>query len=250
LLVGADGVHSAARRIIDPAAPGPRYTGLGNVGGFARDVPIAASPGDYNMIWGKNCFFGYTVSPDGAIWWFANPPSRTEIPREELRRLTTAQLRDRLAGLLAVDKTPGAQIVQATTEEFRLTNQYDLPAVPVWHDQAMVIIGDAAHAVSPASGQGCSLAFEDAATLALCLRDAATVPQALRVYEQRRRDRVEQIVSWGSGMNQTKRQGLTGRMLRDLVLPIILKKASRPEEMTKMSWMFGHHIEWKQPVTA
>jgi hypothetical protein len=51
-------------------------------------------------------------------------------------------------------------------------------------------------------------------------------------------------------MNQAKRQGLTGRMLRDLVLPIILKKASRPEEMTKMSWMFGHHIEWKQPVTA
>jgi 2-polyprenyl-6-methoxyphenol hydroxylase-like FAD-dependent oxidoreductase len=140
--------------------------------------------------------------------------------------------------------------VQATTEEFRLTNQYDLPAVPVWYNQAMVIIGDAAHAVSPASGQGCSLAFEDAATLALCLRDAATVPQALRVYEQRRRDRVEQIVSWGSGMNQTKQQGLTGRMLRDLVLPIILKKASRPGEMAKMSWMFGHHIEWKQPVTA
>jgi 2-polyprenyl-6-methoxyphenol hydroxylase-like FAD-dependent oxidoreductase len=202
------------------------------------------------MIWGKNCFFGYTVAPDREIWWFANPPSRAEIPREQLRALTADQLRDQLVRLLSADKTPGAQIVRSTTGDIRLSNQYDLPAVPTWHNDAMVIIGDAAHAVSPASGQGCSLAFEDAVTLAPCLRDAPSVPAALHAYEQQRRSRVERIVAWGSGMNNTKKQGLAGRILRDLVLPIILKRAARPGEMDKMSWMYAHHIDWRQPAAV
>jgi hypothetical protein len=36
-------------------------------------------------------------------------------------------------------------------------------------------------------------------------------------------------------MNNTKKQGLAGRMLRDIALPIILKKAARPGEMDKMA---------------
>jgi 2-polyprenyl-6-methoxyphenol hydroxylase-like FAD-dependent oxidoreductase len=70
----------------------------------------------------------------------------------------------------------------------------------------MVIIGDAAHAVSPSSGQGASLAAEDAVTLGRCVRDAPTIPAALARYEQLRRARVERVVTWGSGMNNTKKQ--------------------------------------------
>ena len=33
-------------------------------------------------------------------------------------------------------------------------------SVPVWHDDRMVIIGDAAHATSPSAGQGASMALE------------------------------------------------------------------------------------------
>jgi 2-polyprenyl-6-methoxyphenol hydroxylase-like FAD-dependent oxidoreductase len=74
LLVGADGVHSAARRIIDPAAPGPRYTGLGNVGGFARDVPIAASPG------------AASPPPNSATGWPACSPRTRHRERRSCRR--------------------------------------------------------------------------------------------------------------------------------------------------------------------
>jgi hypothetical protein len=35
----------------------------------------------------------------------------------------------------------------------------------------MIDLGDAAHATSPSSGQGASLAIEDAVVLAKCLRD-------------------------------------------------------------------------------
>ncbi|SHM38641.1 FAD-dependent oxidoreductase [Actinacidiphila paucisporea] len=100
----------------------------------------------------------------------------------------------------------------------------------------------------PAAGQGFSLAAEDAVTLGRCLRDHHDVPGALARYEGLRRERVERVVAWGSGMNNAKKQGLAGRMVRDLVLPTILKRGSRPEEMRKMSWLFEHHIDWESSV--
>jgi 2-polyprenyl-6-methoxyphenol hydroxylase-like FAD-dependent oxidoreductase len=73
LLIGCDGIRSRTRAIIDPAAPAPRYTGLLNIGGFAPAASIAATPGTYDMNFGKRAFFGYFVSPPGEIWWFATP---------------------------------------------------------------------------------------------------------------------------------------------------------------------------------
>src|ERR671912_1004456 len=35
LLIGADGVHSRTRRLIDPSAPGARYVPVLNIGGYA-----------------------------------------------------------------------------------------------------------------------------------------------------------------------------------------------------------------------
>jgi len=52
-----------------------------------------------------------------------------------------------------------------------VTNAYDLAGVRTWHRDGMIIIGDAAHAASPATGQGASMALEDAVVLAKTLRD-------------------------------------------------------------------------------
>jgi energy-coupling factor transporter ATP-binding protein EcfA2 len=48
---------------------------------------------------------------------------------------------------------------------------HSLPHLPVWHTGRMIVIGDAAHAPTPSSGQGASLAIEDAVVLAKRLRD-------------------------------------------------------------------------------
>ncbi len=39
-------------------------------------------------------------------------------------------------------------------------------SLPVWHDGRLVLLGDAAHALSPQLGQGANLALMDAAALA------------------------------------------------------------------------------------
>src|SRR5215208_402562 len=53
LLIGADGIHSRTRRIIDPSAPGARYIPVLNIGGYASAVRVPAEPGSFRMIFGK-----------------------------------------------------------------------------------------------------------------------------------------------------------------------------------------------------
>ncbi|HYZ46824.1 MAG TPA: FAD-dependent monooxygenase [Actinomycetota bacterium] len=249
LLIGADGIHSRTRRIIDPAAPGPRYTGLGNIGGFTRDASVDTKPGIYAMVWGKRAFFGYTVSPSGEIWWFANPPSASELTRAELAATTTEQWKQRLIGLFADDVSQVAEIIRATTGELLGTNQHDMPSVPTWHEGPMVIVGDAAHATSPASGQGASMAIEDAVVLAKCLRDVPDIQQAFVAYEQLRRERVERVVAQGARSSSDKAAGPIVRVLRDLMLPVVLKRVASNGERS-LAWMYSYYIDWDDRMAS
>jgi FAD-dependent urate hydroxylase len=249
LLIGADGIHSRTRRIIDPAAPGPRYTGLGNIGGFTRDASVDTKPGIYAMVWGKRAFFGYTVSPSGEIWWFANPPSASEPTRAELAATTTEQWKQRLIGLFADEVSQVAEIIRATTGEPLGTNQHDMPSVPTWHEGPMVIVGDAAHATSPASGQGASMAIEDAVVLAKCLRDVPDIQQAFVAYEQLRRERVERVVAQGARSSSYKAAGPIARVLRDLMLPVVLKRVASSGERS-LAWMYSYHIDWDDRMAS
>jgi len=250
LLIGADGIHSRTRELIDPDAPKPRYSGLGNVGGYAPASAATAdelAPGGMTMIFGKRCFFGMTRAPSGEIWWFANPPRRAAIERAELAAITSQQWRERLAELFAGDAGPAARIVRAATEPVVGTNQYDMPTVPRWHRGPMVIVGDAAHAVGPSSGQGASMAIEDSLVLAGCLRDTPDISRALARYEQLRRARVERVVVHGARSGSSKAPGPVGRVVRDMLLPWILPRVTRP---AAMAWLFEHHVDWDASFAA
>jgi FAD-dependent urate hydroxylase len=248
LLIGADGIHSRTRRVIDPAAPEPRYTGLGNIGGFTCNASVNTRPGIYVMVWGRRAFFGYTVSPSGEVWWFANPPSARELTKAELAA-PTEQWKQQLIDLFADDASPAVKIIKATTGELPSTNQYDVPSVPTWHRGPMVIVGDAAHAASPASGQGASMAIEDAVVLAKCLRDLPSIRQGFAAYEQLRRERVERVVAQGARSSSGKAAGPIARVLRDLMLPVILKRAASSGEKS-LAWMYDYHIDWDEKVAA
>src|SRR5215204_2355030 len=112
LLIGADGIHSRTRRIIDPSAPGARYIPVLNIGGYARGVRVPADPGSFRMIFGKRAFFGYAVHPSGEVWWFANPPSAEEPTRAELAAIGTEQWREILIELFAGDASPAVEIIR------------------------------------------------------------------------------------------------------------------------------------------
>ncbi|MEU8915544.1 MULTISPECIES: FAD-dependent monooxygenase [Streptomyces] len=236
MLIGADGLHSVTRALIDPAAPQPRYTGQNTVCGYvpdATEVPLA--PDTYTMIFGKQAFFGCTRAPDGEVWWFANVPG-TEMDRADPPAVTPAAWRERVAGLFDGDDTPAAALVRATGDRVIASNAYDLATTPVWHTDTMVVLGDAAHAAAPNAAQGASMAIEDGIVLAKCLRDRADPHSAFAAYEQLRRERVEQVVAASAGMAKLTASGTPGR-------------PSRPEAAERGgagadNWLTGYRIEW------
>jgi len=243
LLIGADGLRSRVRTIIDPRAPSPRYVPLLNTGGLADGPRLDDEPGVMHMTFGKRLFFAHVVHPDGGVWWFANVPQKREPSPGDLT--VTATWREDLIRQLAVDRTPAVEIVRATREIYRPWATYDFPSVPTWRTDRMVIIGDAAHATSPAAGQGAAMAIEDAVTLARCLRDVPSIPKALAVYEGLRRERVEAVVERGKRNGDDKAVGPVGRVIRDFFLTRAFKN---PPTEDPNAFMWRHRIDWEAPV--
>ena len=249
VLIGADGIHSAVRKLIDPAAPAPTYMGLINLGGYARGVEVDAEPGSYTMIFGKRAFFGYVLAPSGEVWWFANVPRRDEPARGEAEEITPTQWQTRLAELYAADSGPAARLVLAsgTADISKASPIHSIPHLPTWHKDRIVLIGDAAHAPTPTSGQGASLSIEDAVVLAQCLRDLPTPEHAFTRFQALRRPRAERIIKQAARVNSSKIATPIIRMLRDATLPAIMKMVASSKQATAA---YRYHIEWDTPITA
>jgi 2-polyprenyl-6-methoxyphenol hydroxylase-like FAD-dependent oxidoreductase len=243
LLIGADGLRSRTRSLIDPAAPRARHLGLLNTGGFApAGLKVPGEPGVQNFIFGRRCFFGYLIHPSGEIWWFANPPSPKEPTPAEL---AATPWRARLLDLFKDDQGPMLPIIEATGHILPGWNTYDFPTVPRWFNDRMVIIGDAAHATSPSSGQGASMAIEDAVVLGQCLRDVPSTREAFATFERLRRTRVERVVAQGKRNGSGKAPGLVGAVMRDLFMPVM---ARRMEKKDMLGWITGHRLVWDNKV--
>ncbi|MCM0675787.1 FAD-dependent monooxygenase [Micromonospora phytophila] len=249
LLIGADGLRSRTRRLIDPAAPTPRYVPLLNAGGFTRVAGLGGEPGVMHMIFGRRCFFCWMPVGGDEVWWFANPPQPTELTPAQLAAIDAEQWRSRLRALFAEDAGPASRIIDATDRLECGWPTYDLPSVPVWHTDRMVIIGDAAHTAAPSSGQGAAMAFEDAVQLARCLRDLPDCAEAFGAYERLRRERVERVVVQGRRTSSTKVAGPVGRVVRDVALPLFARRFAR-DGGASLSWLYDHHIDWDAKVTA
>jgi len=111
-------------------------------------------------------------------------------------------------------------------------NAYDLPTVRRWHTDTMVLVGDAAHAASPAAGQGASMTIEDSVVLAKCLRDIPSFPEAFRTYERLRRPRVEQMVAMAAAQDPADQR-------------------ERPQvARATNAWLHEHRLDWESPVIS
>jgi len=240
LLVGADGLHSRTRKALDPHAPAPRYLGLLNAGGFTAGPADSGAmrPGVMQMAFGRRAFFGWVGAPDGSVWWFANPPAKQPVAPGEW---TPAAWKAHLLDLFAGDAIPAAALIAASDEVVGPWSTWDFPRVPVWHDDRMVLVGDAAHAVSPSSGQGVSMAIEDAVVLGRCLATIPAVPAALTEYERRRRGRVERVVAYGRRSGSTKTAGPVGAVLRDALTPLFLRLLYR--KGNPQAWILDHRVD-------
>lgn len=246
LLIGCDGIHSRTRRLIMPDAPQPVYTGVIDSGAIAPNTIGLQADSVMRMTFGMKGFFGYQVVPTGEVFWFQNFAEPAEPERERLDAIPGGGWQDRLIALHQQDHPPITEIIRSTISPIGRWPIYDMPPLPSWHTGAVCLIGDAAHAISPHVGQGASLAMEDAAVLAQCLRDIPAVERAFARFENLRRDRVETMVKAArrTGNQKAPSNGLT-RSLRDLVLPFFLKMGVKSAERA-----YAYHIDWNQTVLS
>jgi 2-polyprenyl-6-methoxyphenol hydroxylase-like FAD-dependent oxidoreductase len=202
-VVGADGIGSQVRQAVMPEAPKPSYTGMMAPGGFspctAADV-IPRSEQQVHFIFGQKGFFGYfhTVTAEGprTAWW-----STAAAPlgsKEEMAAVSKEDLQRRLMELHGDWADPVPQLIQSATETLNLAI-HDMAGLPRWSAGRTVLIGDAAHAVAPHSGQGASMALEDAMLLPKLLRETRgeAYEKVFAEFEQQRRPRTDKVIALG-----------------------------------------------------
>jgi 2-polyprenyl-6-methoxyphenol hydroxylase-like FAD-dependent oxidoreductase len=147
--------------------------------------------------------------------------------------------------LFASDRGPAVDLIAAGVLQLSADNTHDLPSVGRWHNGPMIIIGDAAHAPSPSSGQGASMAIEDGIMLAKCLRDHRDYRTAFAAFERIRRPRVERIVAQGARSSSTKALGPLGRTIRDAMMPLLFRYVITDKSL---AWMYDHEMDWTSRI--
>ena len=248
IIIGADGIWSAVRRLTMPEAPNPVYTGLIGVGGLA---PLHDSPGmmladesEMIMTWGPSGFFGYgigRVDQEKSMLWWSNQALETPPTRDELKSTPQEDLRHDLVATHGDWHTPIRQLIEQTDEVLRIAI-YEMPSLPAWHKGRAVLIGDAAHAMATSAGQGASQALEDTIALAKLLRDEpGPMQNAFPAFEEQRRQRAEKVSAISRRNSERKKTlGPFAERVRDFFVAHILPVVAR------RSWnaMYAYKVDW------
>jgi 2-polyprenyl-6-methoxyphenol hydroxylase-like FAD-dependent oxidoreductase len=246
VLIGADGVHSTVRRLIDPSAPGPRYTGMLAVEGRSS-FEVDGDLSTMTFAFGRKAYYLYWRLPPGGTIWGVNLPSASPLTVAEARELPPSHWMRVLEATYGED-SPGGELMRRTPLSSVLVNGalHIMPPVPHWSRGRMVLVGDAVHAPSNSSGQGASLSIESAVELARCLRDL-DVPDAFATYERLRRARVEAVAAGAAKVNHAKAPGRVGQAVLPLLMRPLMKLAMNPEK--KLGPVLRHRIDWDAPVS-
>ncbi|MFG1767853.1 FAD-dependent monooxygenase [Micromonospora parva] len=248
ILVGADGIRSTVRGLIDPAAPGPRFTGLLGFEAVARHE-VDVEPGTMTFAFGRRGYYLYWPEPGGGTRWGVNLPQQRPMSLVEARAVPAEQWLDTLRASYG-DDDPGRDLMATSNAaDLQVVGSLQImPPVPHWHRGRMVLVGDAAHAPSNSSGQGASLAIESAVQLARCLRDLPDVEAAFDAYVRLRRGRVEKVAARAARINHAKAPGAVARTLMPLLMPLMVRTVLDPEKTVADEQRYV--IDWDAPVTA
>jgi 2-polyprenyl-6-methoxyphenol hydroxylase-like FAD-dependent oxidoreductase len=247
LLVGADGIHSQVRRQIMPDGPQPDFVGITGIGGAVAQAAVPTlSPHDtesFNFTFGPKGFFGYCGGSTGEAMWWSNLPRAQPFSADELKSASSEALRQQMLERYGGYHEPIPTLI-ARTPKILALNVFDIRSLPRWHDRRVMLIGDAAHAVSPNAGQGASLALEDAMYLAKMLRDnGRDYASAFARFEQDRKPRVERIVAEGRrrGADKAIVSPLKSK-IRNAVLSVVLRLFGDRSQ----DWLFRYRIQWEE----
>ena len=199
-------------------------------------LPQNEAPGVTTMTFGADGFFGYgacstrsgtshnavsqCVPGTQAVWWSTYALEHL-IPREEINMDDIIQqLRSRHSGW----KDPVIEkVIEEVSSIDTIYPTWTTPDLPTWEKGGIILVGDAAHALQPSSGQGVSQALEDAEMLGMLLaenlgRKTSSDQEAIRLtaksYCKIRMPRAKKISDYTKRLGDTKRKkGFVGERM-------------------------------------
>ncbi len=186
VLVGADGLRSRVRNtLVQHVEPTAR--------GYTAWRGVAPHPGDLGAdaveAWGDRQRFGLFGLGEGLVYWYA----LASRPPGDRSPLDLGSLADRFS-----DWHPRVAATIRATDPAEATRHdvFDRPRGR-WRRGRVALVGDAAHGMTPALGQGGAQGLEDGVALGRLLANGGTLDAALAAFVRERRRRAVEI-AWRS----------------------------------------------------
>jgi 2-polyprenyl-6-methoxyphenol hydroxylase-like FAD-dependent oxidoreductase len=187
IVIAADGVHSKVRRLIFGEFK-TSYVGL-SVWRYAFKRPASLDTG--YIFFNKKHKLGIIPMTADDCYIFVNSAEGDNpiIPED--------QLVEKLKSYMVAYPIPMVQELIPQVTDAKLVNYRTLETLkmPVpWHQNRVVVLGDAAHTTIPQLGSGAALAIEDAVVLIEELQKEGSVEEVFERYMKRRYDRCKMVV--------------------------------------------------------
>ncbi|WP_027857779.1 FAD-dependent monooxygenase [Marinobacterium jannaschii] len=198
LVVGADGrMNSVVRQTLYAEKVSPCYQGFINIIGISQ-LEAAVLDNAIHDFRGAGERFGIVPVRAGLCFWAG--AWTAPLDRERSLSAWYAEMHRRF-----LDWPDPVQSVLNSYDKASLSRIFvhDLDPLPRWHQDNVLVIGDAAHASLPTSGQGACQALEDAWHLARILAGQSELDKVLTEFYRQRIAKVSAAQSVGRQLAQS-----------------------------------------------
>lgn len=229
LYISAEGIRSRARQALFPNWPAPQAQVLEFVGLVRCKNTVQWTRNNFNKfhaVSGGIAFGILAVDAEHVIWYIQFDAKKYPPPPEDTADFAQAR-QQFVKNLVGEWAAPVPHLVSITDFSYtHLWRPLDTDLVPAFYRGNLVLVGDAAHPLSPFTSQGVSSAVSDAVALAENLRTQSTLESALGRYSAERREQCAPYVQKGRELTH---HFLSPQIVSTILLPIAESEHVEPD---------------------
>lgn len=239
LVIGADGRMASCSRRYVTGSSAPVYQGFVNWIGVYEPADASFRQDEIVDYWGVGERFGIVPVSNNKAYW-AGGACQSAIGARN-----PDEYKDELSRIFSDWPAPIQEMIAGTPVE--LINKiyvHDHDPIQTWHKHRLVLVGDAAHASLPTSGQGACQALEDAWHLANCVKEFS--PDLSQAFEEFTRLRLQKTTS----ITMAGRSLASSLFNRDEKLCLVRDQHSRRTNFTDAAMAMAHGWGQHLPLHA
>ncbi|MCR9110397.1 FAD-dependent monooxygenase [Marivita sp. XM-24bin2] len=235
LVIGADGIHSALRPVLN-APQKPFFTGqvawrciVPNTTGHPPHARVHMGP--------KRHMVTYPLRDGSVLNVVAVEERKTWAAESWSQKDDADNMRKAFAGFDAE-----VHQILSQAEAPGVWGLFRHPVAQTWYGEGVALLGDAAHPTLPFLAQGANMAMEDAWVLADALVQAPDIETGLTSFQMRRKPRVSRVIDAAS--KNARNYHLSPGPFRFAAHTALglLSRLSPGQMLSRFDWLYGHDV--------